>query len=475
MTVTRPAVASRRFADLALLSGAAPATVRLFGRPTATAAAAAAMGWRVVENGPADLGLCDTGSLADAVACRPAAIVMRGRVGLGALARHGYAARHVLAWPDNRDPAVVATLDPGPLRHLLGLAPASLSRRILGAGPYRAARHDLLPPHATLTIADREGRRSPWPFRAAGPAPGPDGWLVHRGRGDDLQRLVFLGFDAGHGRPGVAVKVGRVSGRMEPFAREERGLAMVAAVGGAVAAHAPALADRVEWHGLPMSVESAAAGRRLCDVLGGQQSHATRRRMVDAVAAWTVDVGRATRGPLDPATATRLEALASTAGRPGLSAGHLPGVLAHDDLGSWNIVVGPSGFTVVDWESAHRPGLALGDLAYFLADALTVLAGRRARRDPTAAMVRLFRGEEPLSPVLFDWIRRAAADVGLSGEDLGPVLTLTWLRHAASPGRRQQDLPASSAVPAGPAPHARLAAAWLADRDLGWGWDRWRP
>jgi Ser/Thr protein kinase RdoA (MazF antagonist) len=145
----------------------------------------------------------------------------------------------------------------------------------------------------------------------------------------------------------------------------------------------------------------------------------------------------------------------------------------HGDLGTWNIVTRDSDFTVVDWESARRPGLALSDLAYFLADALTLMPGRGvAVEDQTTAMLRLFRGETDLSDVLFAWIRRATTAIGVAAADVGPVLTLTWLGHARSPQRRRQAL--QDSPPATAAPHARLAARWLTDPKLGWRWDAWR-
>ena len=465
---------SRRAADLAFLAGAAPKAVRLLGRAAIARAAAEAMGWRVVDHA-ADLCISDAGSWRAALADRPASLVLTGRAPVHELRRQGYAVRRALAWPHAGNPLAVATLDRGPLRQLFGLDPASWDRRAAASAAGIAARSGLLPAASCLTIADLLGGRSPWPFQAAAPAPDPTGWLVVRGRGDDLQRLVLLGYDTGERLPRLAVKLGRVPGQTGAFDRDQEGLALVAAAGPGVAAHAPTLLGRVVIGGFPASVESAAPGRRLCDVLGGHQSRTARLRLVDAVASWTLDVGRATLGRLDHATAAELRSLAGRAGRPDLPVDRLPGVVVHGDLGTWNIVAHSRGFTVVDWESARRPGLALADLAYFLADALTIISGRRAVRDQTAAMLRLFRGEAELSPVLFSWIRRAAADAGVGAADVAPIMTLTWLQHATSPRRRQHALTASwSAPPADIAPHARLATAWLADTTLSWGWDLWR-
>jgi hypothetical protein len=466
------------------LAGEVPKKVRLLGSSATvrTRAAVAAIGWQLVDDDPADLCICDAGSWREALAGRPTSLVVAGRAPQRALRRQGYAARRVVAWPHVEDPLAMATLDRGPLGQLFGLDPASVGRRATAWAAGVAARLGLLPAATSLTIANRLGGRSPWPFRAAEPMPDPAGWVVIRGRGDDLQRLVFLGYGEGKPLPEFAVKLGRLPGRTVAFDRDQDGLALIAAAGAQAAAHAPTLLGRATVAGFPTSVESAAAGRRLCDVLGGRQDRATRLRLVDAVASWTLDVGRATLGRLDKAAVAEFRALAGAAGPAGLDVARIPGVLVHGDLGTWNILVHSGGFAVVDWESARRPGLALADLAYLLADALTIVEGRRAVRDQAAAMLRLFRGEADLSPVLFSWIRRAVAGTGVEAADVGPIMTLTWLQHAASPPRRQRALAASSSgpptgssgQPAGAAPHARLAPAWLADPRLGWGWDLWR-
>jgi hypothetical protein len=471
MTDLRAPTVARRAADLLFLAGAQPGTVRLLGGAARSRAAVESMGWTVVDGPATDVCVCDAVSWRAAVAGRPRSLVITGRVSRRALGRRGYAVRRAVAWPDAADPVAVATLDPGPLRQLFGLDPASTGRRVAGGVAASAARMGLLPSSTAVTIAEMAGHGGPWPLRAADHR--PVGWLMSRGHGDDLQRLVFLGFDDRAGAPRVAVKLGRVPGHTAAFDGEQRGLALLAAAGREVAGRAPALLGRATVAGLPASVESAAPGRRLCDVLGGRQSRSARLRLVDAVAAWTVDLCRETRGPLNAAATAELRSLAAGAGRSDLQIAHLAGALVHGDLGTWNIVTPGSGFTVVDWESARRPGLALSDLAYFLADALTLMSGRRAgAEDQTTAMLRLFRGDTDLSDTLFGWIRRAATATGVAAADVGPVLTLTWLWHARSPQRRQQAL--QDSPPATAAPHARLAARWLVDPKLGWRWDAWR-
>ena len=153
----------------------------------------------------------------------------------------------------------------------------------------------------------------------------------------------------------------------------------------------------------------------------------------------------------------------------------LRGVLQHNDLGTWNIVVRPGGFVAVDWESARRPGLPLWDLLYFLVDALPLLEGSTTSEQRVTEALRILRGESPSSPVLFDWLRRGVASAGVPEEAVGPIATLCWLHHGLShvPRRAAADRaePGSSADPS---PIDLLAPRWLLDPALGPTWNAWR-
>jgi hypothetical protein len=153
----------------------------------------------------------------------------------------------------------------------------------------------------------------------------------------------------------------------------------------------------------------------------------------------------------------------------------VPAVVQHNDLGSWNIVIEASGFTVLDWESARERGLPLWDLFYFLADALAVLDGSTSGDKRHVHTARLFRGELSSSAMLFDWTRRAVAALEVPVEAVGKIATLCWLHHSLSHVRRS-GLIASLANGSTEPVHGteNVAAAWLADPALGEGWDRWR-
>jgi hypothetical protein len=154
----------------------------------------------------------------------------------------------------------------------------------------------------------------------------------------------------------------------------------------------------------------------------------------------------------------------------------VPGILAHNDLGAWNVVADDrGGFGVVDWESARHPGLPLWDLTYFLADALSVVEHGRID-DPTAAVLKIFRGESELSSVLFAHVRRAVDRLGIAPSAVGPLVTLGWLHHGLSLDQRRTkiDTLATGAGRAQRGPLGGLAPPWLADPALGWGWSAWR-
>ena len=150
----------------------------------------------------------------------------------------------------------------------------------------------------------------------------------------------------------------------------------------------------------------------------------------------------------------------------------LPGVLQHNDLGSWNIVV-PDGrpFTALDWESARSGGLPLWDLLYFLADSLTLIDGSAGTREGFA---RLFRGESASSEWLFSWIRRAVDSLAIAPDRVGPIVTACWLHHGLSRGARLATLGEHVTTAADTDWRAdAYASTWLRDPHLGPDWRTW--
>jgi len=216
-------------------------------------------------------------------------------------------------------------------------------------------------------------------------------------------------------------------------------------------------------------------------VLGARGSRARKLRLVEDVADWLLVVALETRRAGGAAAAEverlRLDVLPAS---PAVDAAallgleELPTVLQHNDLGSWNILVGRSGdFTAVDWESARAAGFPLWDLWYFLASVLPQVD--RPDGDRLAAFVELFRGEAPSSGLLFERTREHVRALAVPAEAVGRLATLCWLHHGLSHTAREGTL-ARYARDAPPTLWAasRYAEAWLTDPALGPAWNRWR-
>lgn len=379
--------------------------------------------------------------------------------------------------------AVVPVRPAAGLRHYLtGVAAPPSSRARLRnralAGllrtPLPAER--LLPAAAVVTVLAEPGTPPvPRIVQAAAELglPADASWVLGLGTGDDLQRATFRLLHGGRLR--WVVKFSRVAGAGDSFVRDERGLGLARAAGGVVAAHAPVHLGRFEVDGLPASLETAAFGRPLLDLLARRPF-----ALLDRIAGWVVDLGSATASPaaeLVPERGRLARDVLPHWRRSGAPADlvdglpPLPAALVHNDLGSWNVISDGRSFAAVDWESARPSGLPLWDLCYFLADTLARIDGPA---DPGTLLRRtldLFRGTSPHSPLLFRWIRTAATRLQVSPDAVGPVVTLCWLHHGLSAAARARAL--GGTAPAAPGHLAMLAEPWLADPALGPTWRAW--
>jgi hypothetical protein len=303
-------------------------------------------------------------------------------------------------------------------------------------------------------------------------------WFLICGQGDDLARGAFVLFPPADKRPRWVAKFARAPGYGEPFDRDERGLGIVAKMGGVAAARAPQLIGRFEAGGFQASLETAGVGSRLSGLLGSAISTAAKQRIVETIASWLIEMAVETRGRFGSNRAEverlRRDVLPRWQVSPeildGLDA--LPGVLQHNDLGAWNIVSDGEGFTALDWESAQPAGLPLWDLWYFLADALHVIDGRQD--DAVSSFRMLFRGEAPSSPLLFRHTRAAVAALRIPEMAVGRLACLCWLHHGLSHASRARTLDRHSPVGARMQwPTEAYPHVWLEDRMLGPGWSRW--
>lgn len=298
-------------------------------------------------------------------------------------------------------------------------------------------------------------------------------WVLAFGRGDDLQRSIFHLLHKGQRR--WVLKFARVPGAGSSFARDEEGLALVRVTGGTTAAHAPTHLGRFDVSGHCGSLESAAPGRPLLELLSERPM-----RLIDRIAGWILQMSTATAAPaaaLGPER-HRLEAEVlpfwRRFGAPADLVQQLPdvpAVLQHNDLGTWNVLTDGREFMAVDWESARPAGAPLWDLCYFLADALPRLEDPA---DPDVQLhraLRLFAGRSPYSPLLFRWLRAAVTSLQIPRGAVGPLVTLCWLHHGLSAEARSHQLGTSAAAPLGHL--ALLGRHWLDDPALGPSWAAW--
>jgi hypothetical protein len=306
-------------------------------------------------------------------------------------------------------------------------------------------------------------------------------WFLAVSQGDALSRGVLHLFPPGAAEPAWVLKFARVAGYDYPVERDRRGLELAARSSARAAAHAPRFLGRLEADGLHATLETAAVGKRLPSFLGSAARRGAKLATIEQIAAWVTDVGTETRAAPSALAAERARVAAEVAPRWDLDAGvvgridSVPGVLAHNDLGTWNVVVGREGFTALDWESAVEHGFPLWDLAYFLADAAFQLDLRSLRLGRVEHFVRLFRGELAASALVFGHVRRAVSALALPPEAIGPLLTLGWLHHGLSHVGR--DVRLSRHAPGmGTASDdfGRMARLWLDDPALGPGWAAWR-
>ena len=446
-------------------------------------------GIHVVERPRAglDLVVASPGLVEDAVALEPRAAVIDGDVGRR-LSRTRLAPRRLMARPSRRDPALLLPLDqPGPTAYAIdawSLAETQWKRA------RRAVARAVVPrgwpglPQVVTSAA----RVSAPPYLVAAATeygvPRDAGWVLTLGKGDDLSRNAFHLFAHASPVPSWVLKFVRVPGYREPFDRDERGLAAARAAPSIVAARAPRLLARFRADGLEASLETAAVGRRFREILIEPGDKNRKAQLVKAISAWIDDVGRATHRPsgevneeLERLRADVLPRYATFGVEAGLTqrVAALPGVLQHNDLGSWNVVVNGHDFVVLDWESAKEVGLPLWDTVYFLADALALLDGAidgSTRHDHT---IQLFRGDLAASALLFRFVGRSVDALGIPLEAVGPLVALCWMHHAQSPVKRAAQLALhADARPVWTHGTEHTAAAWLSDPALGTEWPAWR-
>lgn len=363
---------------------------------------------------------------------------------------------------------VLYALDTPPVRRYLARTwsrPTSLSGRV---------RNLVLPTPAgrlaaSLSVASRTPG-PPYPI-SAGLSPSVlrtvSGWLVSIRRGDDLQRVVALVCCDGADEPSYAVKFARKPGGRQRGETERRVLDQLAAAAPELAANATSVLQVGTLDGAELTVERAARGSMLTAEL--QTSPRDRPvGLAERILWWIAELGRRTLTDAGPVQYFASEVLPSwDAQRLAGPLAAARGVLAHQDLGSWDILSDGDHFTVLDWESARNPGLVLADACYFATDVLAELDGPRDTEHRPAWCAELWAGTLPASPLLQRWILQTARTVGVPASLIGPVATACWLDHGHSQQRRAQY---EQEGPAGYGYLGRLAPLWCRHPDLGIDW-----
>jgi hypothetical protein len=429
---------------------------------------------------PPDLAVTPVELVSQALGTRARSIIVEGSCE-GRVRRRGYGARRLLLRPSRARPTLAVPLDqPVPVSY-------ALERWSVVDRRWKVWRM-----HAARMLASR-GRFPGWASpvttfatRSQGPpaliAPARDigvpsdvGWFLTFGQGDALSRNAFQLFQAGSRQPEWILKFARVAGYADRFDDDERGLKLAHGAGPRVAAHAPRLLGRFDVGGVQASIETAAAGRRLRDILLTPGDRTAKLKLIERIADWILELGRATQTAPEAVEAelTRLRTDVLPQWRNlGVTTNlvdelpTLSGVTQHNDLGTWNVVA---------WENAREAALPLWDLLYFLTDAFVVLDGFDAAQDKPEGMARLFAGETSSSPLLFSWTRRAAEATGVPPETVGALATLCWLSHSLS--ATAHNLSLAAWTPQHP-PRLHgfedLAVAWMGHPALGPGWSAWR-
>lgn len=438
----------------------------------------------------ADLVVAPVAAAAEALAAGGRHVLLEGRGGARLLRRGGLFTRSFFVRPRAEAPEVLLPRDdPGPAAYVIrrwsaGYTRGKQLRNRLAA--LLAARGALPEVGPVIALGTAGPAPSPWVVAAAESlgVPPDARWFMSCGQGDALSRNVFHLFRSGEVDPAWALKFSRLPGYDEPFRRDEAGLMLVRGAGGVVAEHAPCLLGRFSVHGLEASLETAAVGEKLRATLLAPGSERRKLALIRDVAGWLLAMARETAAEPE-ALEPELERLRREVVPAWTSAGvttrlvddlpPLPAVLQHNDPGCWNIVAGRSTFTTVDWESARRHGLPLWDLVYFLTDALATLDGVSSPDAQDEHSRLLLRGALPLSAELFAWLGRAAQELGVPRDAVGPVVTLGWLHHGVSPRLRTAAVErAGGGEPALPGPASRIARTWLTDHALGVDWKAWR-
>jgi hypothetical protein len=464
-----------------------PASARLFGAPA---------GWqadlleRGIEIGARpELAVAGAAHLGDALSSGARAIIVdASRTAARELRQAGLRVRTLLPIPIHGSPALYLNLDQR------AAARYGIASRATTTGRWRIVRDRLAATAAASGLLARavpavalgtQSNGAPALVETARELGLPDGtsWNMVVSPGSAMRRNAFLIFAPGSAEPDYALKFSRVPNLAIQFEREERGLATARATGGSVASVAPRSLGRVELQGHHAALETAARGVRLAALLRGPAEEGPKLDAVEQVVGWFERVARETAAPPETLAPERdrieRDVLSLYAGRIASDLVQrvppVPSVFCHNDPSDENVVLGPAGLTLLDWEWAQRHGLPLADLVYFGAGALRILDGGTRDDDRVRHFVELMQGRAPSSRRMFGWVERIARALELTREAVGPLVTLGLLEHGHASRRARHRFEQASGAALAPAAAELMATAWLTEDGLGPSWNAWSP
>jgi hypothetical protein len=243
------------------------------------------------------------------------------------------------------------------------------------------------------------------------------------------------------GRPAVVGKVG-LGRDTQAGARELAALTLLGPAAAACGVTVPTALGAATVGGRPAAILSAVPGAPVATRPGGARPAAaavadwlgafTQRTLVDEPASallveQVLDPLAVLAPELDPAYAASVRAAVERARES-----RRPLAAAHGDLTLWNVLRGPDGLGVVDWEQASERSLPLLDLPYLLVDAIAVEQGS-SRAAAFAACFGPGGGAAGWAAAITERVR---ALLGLPAESLELAGHACWLRHAADERRR---------------------------------------
>jgi hypothetical protein len=461
-----------------------PRAARVLGEPPGWPEDLRSRGIELVD-GRAEIAVATPDRLDEALAAAPV-VAIDGARNARRLVRRAGRARLVLTLPIEGTPAwMVPIAHPGAGRFAMRRFGASATgiravRDALGTGLLSVGLLDRIVP--TIALAGDDGG-APALLAAARDlgvqAERP--WTLFVAPGSAIRRNAFFALDGG-AKPRYVVKFARIPKLTVHFDREDRGLALAAAAGGAVAAAVPRHLGRVEAGGYHAAVQEAAQGVELNALMASSRPPSEKLEALERVVGWLERCARETVQPPE-ALAPELERLMAhgrehwgAAGLPDdlpARLGTAPAVFRHVEVGTDHVFLGDGRITLLDWEWAQPHGLPLADLTYFGARSLRMLDGQMDR-DIADYLADLMAGRAPSSMHMHRWIRRLANANDLPAETVSPLLMMALLELAQRGAAERQRADAAAGVRHGASLGERALAAWLRDPALGPDWRGWQ-